>query len=115
MKTFVINTTLFCLVNILVSCSFVDLNPEAKDTTVSTNANSLSNCKFLGNTEVSIWSKADSFQSQDTVENQLDTLARNQAAAIGGNTVLANSKINNGQRTYGVYNCQTSESSVLNH
>jgi hypothetical protein len=38
----------------------------------------------LGNTNVSIWAKADTFQSQKSAESQLDTLARNEAATMGG-------------------------------
>jgi len=83
----------------------VSLDPQARDVNVAENANSLKNCKSLGNTTVSLWSKAETFQSQTTVEGQLDTLARNQAATIGGNTVTPHSTINNGQRAYSVYNC----------
>lgn len=105
MKNFKINAMLLGLATVLTACSFVSLNPDAKNTAVATDINSLSNCKFLGNTNVSLWSKAETFQSQDKVESQLDTLARNQAATMGGNTVAPSSKINDGQRAYNVYNC----------
>lgn len=89
----------------LTACSFVTLNPQAKNVTVIPNSNSFSNCKFIGNTNVSLWSKADTFQSSEKIESQLDTLARNEAAGMGGNTVTPNSPINNNQRAYSVYNC----------
>ena len=95
----------FCIVMALTACSFVSLDPQARDVVVQNDAGALKGCKSLGSTTVSLWSKSETFQSQKTVENQLDTLARNEAATMGGNTVIANSEINNGQRTYSVYNC----------
>ncbi|HLX53826.1 MAG TPA: DUF4156 domain-containing protein [Aquella sp.] len=100
-----LNILLFCTVTLVTACSFVSLDPQARDVNVAENTNSVKNCKSLGNTTVSLWSKAETFQSQSTVEGQLDTLARNQAATMGGNTVTPHSAINNGQRTYSVYNC----------
>ena len=105
MKILIINTLLLSSLLGLSACSFVSLNPGAENIAVSADSNSLSNCKFLGNTDVSLWSKADTFQSQGTVEDQFNTLARNQAATMNGNTVIAKSGINNGQKTYAVYNC----------
>ncbi len=105
MKKLIINTLLLSFLGGVSACSFVSLNPGAENIAVSADGNSLSKCKFLGNTDVSLWSKADTFQSQGTVDEQLNILARNQAATMNGNTVIAKSDINNGQRTYAVYNC----------
>lgn len=105
MKKLQINITVFVLTIALSACAFVSLNPQAQDVAVLPNADAVGKCKFLGNTSVSIWSKSETFQSQDTVEDQLNTLARNEAVKIGGNTVTPDSKIINGQRTYRVYNC----------
>ncbi len=105
MKNLKINGLLLAFAGIMTACSFVSLNPQAQNVAVAANSNLANNCKFWGNTNVSIWAKADTFQSQKSAESQLDTLARNEAATMGGNTVVAESAINNGQRTYGVYNC----------
>ena len=105
MKKCSIITALLGTIVVLSACSFVSLDPQAKDVMVSSSDNELGKCKSLGTTNVSLWSKADSFQSQETVEEQLDTLARNQAAKMGGNAVTPDSVVNNGQRTYRVYNC----------
>lgn len=109
MKKLIINTLLLGSLVCLNACSFVDLNPGAENIVVSKDSNSLSNCKSLGDTEVSVWSKADSFQSDGTVDEQLNTLARNQAATMNGNTVVAKSAVTNGQRTYAVYNCPSAK------
>jgi hypothetical protein len=93
------------IVTTLSACSFVSLDPQARDVSVAEDAKSLAGCKSLGNTNVSLWSKADTFQSRTTVEEQLDTLARNQAATMGGNTVVPHPSAEGDQRTYSVYNC----------
>lgn len=95
----------FLLTITLIGCSFISLDSQARDVIVSTDKTSLSKCKFLGKTTVSLWSKATTFQSDETVVTQLDTLARNQAASMDGNVVAADSEISNGQRTYRVYKC----------
>ncbi len=100
---------MFISVATLTACaSFVSLNSQAKDVIVSPSPEALSRCKFIGNTTVSLWSKADTFQSDNTTETQLNTLARNEAAKMNGNAVTSNSKIKDGQRTYRVYNCSAS-------
>jgi hypothetical protein len=91
----------------LISCSFVSLDPQARDVIVSTDTNSLKSCKFINTTTVSLWSKADTFQSDKTVATQLDTLARNEAATMGGNVIIPTSEINNAQRAYSVYKCNS--------
>ena len=101
---------LLCFFTTLTACSFVDLDPQAKNIVVQDDSSKLKECESLGTINVSVWSKADSFQSQNTVEEQLDTLARNQAATMGGNAVKASSEINNGQRAYGVYKCKSQSS-----
>ncbi|MEN9947087.1 MAG: hypothetical protein RLZZ293_1473 [Pseudomonadota bacterium] len=93
------------LIGILSACSFVSLNPEAKDVVVSSTINDSTTCKKINDITVSVWKKADTFQSQEKTEDQLDILARNQAANLKGNTVVATSTVNQGQRSYAVYNC----------
>jgi hypothetical protein len=105
MKKWFSNTALFIPMIALVACAFVSLDPQASDVAVSPNAEALSRCKFLGNTTVSLWSKAGKIQSQETMETQLDTLARNQAVKMKGNAVAPDSEIDDGQRIYRVYNC----------
>lgn len=100
-------STVLSLVLVLTACSFVSLSPAAKNVSVSNSIDSFNNCKYLGDTNVSIWSKADTFQSDKSVESQLDVLARNEAATMNGNKVVAKTAIDNGKRTYGVYSCLT--------
>jgi hypothetical protein len=101
--------TIAAIAIILGGCAFVSLDSAARRVSIIPTEKSslLSQCKFLGNTTVSLWGKADTFQSNDTVEKQLNTLARNEAAKIGGDAVIANSDINGNKRDYKVYDCNT--------
>ncbi|MCE3269335.1 MAG: hypothetical protein K0R49_1587 [Burkholderiales bacterium] len=102
MKKYMIS---LCIVLLATGCSFVSLDSQARDITVLEDANLVKDCKSLGDTNVSLWSKAETFQSRTKVESQFDTLARNQAATMGGNTVVPHSQTIKGQRKYSVYNC----------
>lgn len=113
MKKVILNMSLLSVLTVgLVACSFVKLNPQAQAVTVIPSNTLLNNCKYLGGTNASLWSKAETFQSQAKMESQLDTLARNEAATMGGNTVVPTSAINDGQRAYSVYSCPANESAV---
>lgn len=109
MKNLKSNLAVVCSFILLASCSFVKLNPQATNTQVVSDVGALSDCKYLGDTNASIWSKAGTFQSDKSVESQLDTLARNDAATMNGNTVVPKSDIVEGKRTYGVYECSISK------
>ena len=91
----------------MVSCAFVDLDPDAQNVSVMPNSNSayFSMCKFLGNATVSLWDKADTFQNDKLLTKQLNTLARNEAAKMGGDTVTPFGKNTGNQATYKVYKC----------
>lgn len=95
-------TILFAM---LGACSFVKLNPQAESTYVLQNENAASNCKLIGKTTASLWSSASTFQSDQKIDDQLNTLARNQASEMGGNSVLAITGVENSQRTFNVYKC----------
>ena len=110
MKKYIIVTITLGFMIVLTSCSFVSLDPQARSVNVSSSdVNALNKCKFLGNTNVSLWAKATTFQSQETIEDQLNTLARNEAVKMDGNVVIPDSAITNGQRSYRVYYCATQD------
>lgn len=89
----------------LLSCSFVSLDKSAQNVQVIASKSQLENCKYLGDVTTSLWDKANTFQSDKNIEQQLEILALNKASAIGGNVILAKSAIKDNQRTFGVYKC----------
>ena len=98
-------TIFTCLYILLSSCSFVSLDKNARHINVAATQAQLENCKYLGDVTTTLWNKADSFESTKSVEEQLEILALNKAAAIGGNVIIAKTAIIKNQRTFGVYKC----------
>lgn len=91
------------LIVTLNGCSFVDVQPGAEHIIL---ANDESSCKKLGNTTVSVvheivWVD----RNEETIALELQTLAQNSAAKMGGNAIWPDSEIKNGERTFSVYRC----------
>ena len=63
-------------------------------------------CERLGTTHVQVTSKVLFFDRDDAkVAEELTTLARNSAARMGGNVVVAEGGVRDGKQTFGVYRC----------
>jgi len=87
----------------LSGCSFVDVQPGAENIIL---ANDESSCKKLGNTTVAVvheivWVD----RNEETIALELQTLAQNSAAKMGGNAIWPESEIKDGERTFSVYRC----------
>ena len=91
----------------ITGCSFVKLDKNAQNVKVASTESQLENCKYLGDVTASLWNKASVFQSNKTVEEQLEILALNKATTMGGNAVIAKSVIQNAQRNFSVYKCNS--------
>lgn len=107
MKTVnVINVLLMIFsVNLLAGCSWVKLTPEGEKVRVLS-VTEVSSCKKLGKTTVSLKSTIAGFErNEEKVKTELETLARNRAIDLGGDTVVPVSKISKGQQTFGIYRC----------
>ena len=97
-----------CLVSIvlLVGCAWVKLSPGAEDVRVL-NDDEVSQCQSLGKTTVSL--KAEILgikRNREKTRFELETLARNSALNLKGNSIVVDSDIENGQRAYRIYHCQ---------
>ncbi len=90
---------------LLSGCSWVSPTPSA--TTVKVlNAKAVKNCQRLGSASAKSLAKLGFIKrNRDKLQQELNTLARNQAADMGGNAVVAESPIENGQQQFGVYRC----------
>lgn len=89
----------------LGGCSFVDVQPEAEDILVLSNER-VQKCERLGETRVSVAAKIGFIERRtEDVRKDLEGLARNSAADMGGDTVSPESAIENGKQTYGIYDC----------
>lgn len=93
-----------CL-SLLPGCTWVKLTEEAESVTVV--ASVPSSCQRLGSTTSNTKADVASIdRSSKKVATELQTLARNSAAKMGGDTISAESEISeNGEQTFGIYRC----------
>ena len=65
----------------------------------------VSSCKNLGRTNTSVTSKIIFDRSEDAVAKELQIVARNSAANMGGDTIVPLTVIQDGTQTFVVYKC----------
>ncbi|MCF6281062.1 MAG: DUF4156 domain-containing protein [Candidatus Polarisedimenticolaceae bacterium] len=96
---------LLALTVALSGCSWVKVTKEGETVRLMPSADDVSSCKQLGTTTTKVLSKVLLKRNEETVAAELATLARNQAAKMGGDTVAPISEIVEGERTFGIYQC----------
>lgn len=90
----------------LAACTWVKPTTEGAAVAVVPDAAAVEGCRKLGITRVSVLDRVAGVpRSYRKLEQELDTLARNSAAEMAGDTVMAASEIVDGHRTYAVYDC----------
>ena len=93
------------MVLLLSACSWVELTPEGEKVTVA-KATHVTNCKFAGTTTVSVKSDMASVdRNTEAVSTELETLARNEAIKLKGDTIVAGTEVKDGEQTFKVYQC----------
>ncbi|MFT5140828.1 MAG: hypothetical protein ACI9H8_000055 [Lysobacterales bacterium] len=104
----IITTSTICL--LMNACSWVKATPEAESVLVKT-AEVTTDCERKGKVNVSLKDRIAGFDRKSTkVAKELATLARNEAAVMGGNTVVAESEVTDGRQEFGVYLCNSDQS-----
>ena len=87
-------------------CSWVKVSPEAKSVE-TVEAAEVEDCRKLGQSRVSVRDRVAAIQrSPGKVQEELERLARNEAARLGGNRIVAVTPVSGGARTYAVYDCR---------
>lgn len=96
--------TTFLASVILCGCSFVDTIPGGEEIIL---AKPNSHCQSLGQSTVSV---IDEFllidRNEETIEDELQTLAQNAAVRMGGNAIWPISEVKDGERSYKVLDCK---------
>lgn len=100
------NIISLCLVLIFLSaCTWVELAPEAEDVRI-VDAVHVANCKMVGTTTVSVRADVASFKRDpEKIKSEVETLARNEAIKLKGDTLVATTDIQDGEQTFKVYKC----------
>lgn len=107
MQSLKIITTALALLLFLGGCTWVKTTEDGAKVIVSDGAG-VSNCERKGEVEAALKSRVGGFERNATkVAGELETQARNEAAKMGGDTIVAESNVQDGKKTYGVYRCRS--------
>ena len=91
----------------LQACTWVAPTEKGAGVVVS-DGSGVSNCERKGEVLSKLKSRVGAFERNATkVANELEILARNEAALMGGDTVVAESTVRDGEQTFGVYRCRS--------
>ena len=90
----------------LQACTWVKPTPEGQNVLVA-QADEVRNCEHKGEVASILRSRVAGVERKPgKVAGELETLARNEAALMGGDTVVAQSSIRDGRQLFGVYRCR---------
>lgn len=93
------------VVMLLSACTWVKLSPEAEKVRVAKRSE-ITNCKSAGITTVSVKADVASFaRDSDQVKTELETLARNEAIKLKGDTIVPATEMKDGEQTFHIYRC----------
>jgi len=99
---------LLCVVGLLSSalgCAWVDLTEEGRTVTLA-QVEQVEGCEKLGTTRTKVLHRVLFIDRSATkVASELANLARNEAASLGGDTIVAIDRIDRGTQRFDVYRC----------
>jgi len=97
---------LFPLLALAACADWVPLKPGAEGVRVAT-ADQVKHCRHVGRTIVSVADAVAGIKRKpQTVAAELERLARNHAPKLGGDTIVPEGPVENGERSYKVYRCR---------
>ncbi len=97
--------TLFALIAILSACTWVQLTSGGEQVEIRA-ANQIAGCERLGRASSTTMDRLILVdRSSERQQEELFTLARNEAANMGGNAIVATNNVSNGRQQFDVYRC----------
>ena len=90
---------------VISSCTWVKVTTEGEKVRVLSK-NEVASCKKVGKTSVSLLGKVAGIErNEQKVQVELETMARNVAPGMKGDTVVSVSKVVDGEQTFDIYRC----------
>lgn len=90
---------------VVSACAWVELSDQGKAVRVA-RPGDVVECTRIGEATARVVDKVAFLKrSRDRQARELETLARNEAGGMGGNTIVATSDVMDGRRTFSVYRC----------
>ena len=100
-----ITPVMFTALLSLSACTWVEPTPESTEVLLVRSFN-VESCKRVGTASVSVKHKVGVYtRSQEKVTEELVTLAKNKAAEMGGDSIVAKGEPEEGSMSYDVYKC----------
>jgi Domain of unknown function (DUF4156) len=100
-----LSLTLIAIAAVTSSCTWVKVSEQASNVAIA-NAANVRGCKYMSEINVSVPNKVGFIKrDSDKVTTELATMARNEAAQDGADTVVPTSEIENGRQSFNVYKC----------
>jgi hypothetical protein len=90
---------------ILSSCAWVKVTSKGESVRLVQSVKTVEFCKKLGIVNTKVVSQIIFHRDADKVAGELADLARNEAGLMGGDTIVPDSEIVDGRRSFGVYQC----------
>lgn len=98
---FVLPVAVLCL----TACTWVEPTKEGGEVVLVKDFN-VEACRALGTTTASVKHKVGVFtRSEEKVTEELVTLAKNKAAEMGGDSIVARGEPSEGSMSFGIYRC----------
>ncbi|HRB97068.1 MAG TPA: DUF4156 domain-containing protein [Nitrosomonas sp.] len=94
-----------CVGFILSSCTWVRVTSQGEGVRLVQSAKAVEPCKKIGKVNTKVVSEVVFNRDAEKVAGELADLARNEAATLGGDTIVPTSEIIDGRRSYDVYQC----------
>jgi hypothetical protein len=88
----------------LTGCNWVGVTTEGVEVSL-VEATEVGNCTRIAQTRSKTLSRFIFQRGAKTLQEELVSLARNDAGGLGGNTIVAESSITEGEQVFGVYTC----------
>lgn len=90
----------------LNACTWVKVTPEGR-AVKAMSAAEVTNCQRLGMTTSQVAAKVGFIKrNEGKLAYELEALARNEAARMGGNVVVADSAVEEGRQRFSIYKCE---------
>ena len=100
-----LSITLIAIAAVTTSCTWVKVSDQGSSVAVA-NAANVRGCANISEISVSVPNKVAMVKRDgDKVATELSTMARNEAASDGGDTVVPSSNIEDGRQSFKVYKC----------
>lgn len=95
-----------CCVVLLTACAaWVKVTPQGETVRIIKSTKDAASCKRLGKVNAKVVDKFVFERDKEKIAAELANLARNEASALGGDTIVPISEINEGRRTFAVFQC----------